>query len=101
MSLSHARVWAQVRGLYHFLGVDEVGIWQGLAEGTAAIVREVEALNDSKLTRALHAYGLCKEGAVKLSELTQNERAVRCGLREGHIVAIRLYTCADWRAAHR
>jgi len=84
-----------VRGLYHFLCVPEVVLLQGLVEGTSAIIREVEAIGEPALTRALHAFGLCEDGNVRLSELTTHKRAVAAGLREAHIVAIRLYTSAD------
>jgi hypothetical protein len=85
----------QVRGLYYFLRVPELTILRGLVEGVPAIVREVEALGDPQLTKALHKFGMCAEGNVKLAELVAHERARRCGLRDAHVVAIRLYTCAD------
>ena len=113
-----------VRGLPHFLRVPEIhvlkGIVQiypescscslhpepqpnsstlcfltGLVEGTAAIVREVEAFGEPALTRALHAYGLCEQGDIRLDEYVKHSRAVAAGLREAHIVSIRLYTSAD------
>ena len=84
-----------VRGLEHYMCVDEDVVRKGMLEGTAAIVREIEQLGQPELIRALHEYGLCETGTVSLAALLEDERSVNAGLREHHIVAVRTYTsCA-------
>ena len=81
-----------VRGLEHYMCVDEDVVRKGMLEGTAAIVREIEQLGQPELVRALHEYGLCETGTVSLAALVEDERSVIAGLREHHIVAVRTYT---------
>jgi hypothetical protein len=85
-----------VRGLHHCLCVDEQRLHAGLAEGTSAIVREVEALGVAELTRALHEQALDGSGGGgggTLATLVTHERWTLGRRGVAHIVAVRLYTC--------
>jgi len=83
------------RGLSQYLCVSDQHLHEGMALGTAAIKREVEEIGDVKLTDALYAYALWTTQPHKFAELLADPRAVAANLLEPHIVAIRLYTCAD------
>jgi len=78
-----------VRGLEHLMCVSEDEVRAGMLEGTAAIVREVDSLGDAGLQTALHNHAM-----PKVDALLRHERSVHARLREPHIIAIRLYTCA-------
>jgi hypothetical protein len=83
------------RGLSQFLCVCDEALHEGMAQGAAAITREVEAVGDVKLTHALYTHALWTNAPHKLAALRADPRAVAANLLEAHIVAIRLYTCAD------